>query len=169
MKAITILLACIITLSAKGVDMDSLIKSLYPQAKAIHKKSTLITQSELKRIERLAHAKMKYRLVRYFLIEEEGSTVTAIVLSQKVRTKKAAVIYFIRNGTIEWVEILAFGEPPEFRPEKKWLAQFKNKTHKDNLKVAEGIAAKSGATLSAKAVARGAKLALAIYMVKFSK
>ncbi len=154
----------------KSVDIESVIRAVYPDAAKIEKKSSLISNSELKKIEHLAQTKLKSKLIRYYVIHRSnGKREFAIVSIQKMRTKKAAILYMIENGVIRHVEILAFGEPQEFKPTKKWLEQFENKDIKSSLKVGDGIAAKSGATLSAKGVASGAKIALAIYEVKFRR
>ena len=162
-----LLLAALLStlLFAKGIDVESLIKGLYPHAKSVEKKSAILTPSQSRAIEKRAGAKLPSHLVRYYRIDKGKKEVFAIVIVQKVRTKKAAVMYFIADGAIEHIEILAFGEPPEFKPKKNWLEQFSGKTDKAGLKVGEDIAASSGATLSAKNVTKGARLALAIYEI----
>ncbi len=155
--------------AAQRVDIEAIIKSLYPDVTKIEKKSTIITKSELAEIQKKAKTKIRSKLVRYYLIHHGNKTDIAIVSSQKVRTKKAAVLYFLEDGKIIHIEILAFGEPPEFLPTDKWLTQFYGKTEKSKLIVGEDIAAKSGATLSAKSITNGAKTVLAIYEVKFKK
>jgi len=151
------------------VDVDAIIASIYPNVTKIEKKSALITKKELALIQKQAKTKIRSKLIRYYLIYHDGKTDIAIVSTQKVRTKKAAILYFIQDGAIAHIEILAFGEPPEFIPSKKWLEQFSGKNASSKLRVGEDIAAKSGATLSAKSVTNGAKTALAIYEVKFKK
>ncbi len=155
--------------AAQRVDVETILKSLYPDATKIEKRSDIITQQELARIQEKAKTRIKSRLIRYYLIHHGGKTDVAIVSSQKVRTKKSAILYLIENGKIVHVEILAFGEPPEFIPSQKLLQQFHGKTVNSKLRIGEDIAAKSGATLSAKSVTNGAKIALAIYEVKFKK
>lgn len=155
--------------AAQRVDVDEIIASLYPDVTKIEKRSDIITKKELPQIQKKAKTPIKSKLVRYYLIHHNGKTDVAIVSSQKVRTKKAAILYFIENGKIAHIEILAFGEPPEFIPSKKWLKQFDGKSADAKLTVGEDIAAKSGATLSAKSVTKGARIALAIYEVKFKK
>lgn len=150
---------------SKGIDPEALIKSLHPHAQTIEKKSALLASKQSRAAQQQAHTKLPSHLIRYYRIVDEGREILAIVIVQKVRTKKAAVMYFVDNGTIEHIEILAFGEPPEFRPKTSWLAQFDGKNSESEFQVGEDIAANSGATLSAKNVANGARLALALYEV----
>jgi uncharacterized protein with FMN-binding domain len=67
------------------------------------------------------------------------------------------------DGTLKSIEIVAFNEPMEYIPAKKWIEQFQNSTAQtieDNSKKAPTI---TGATLSAKIIIDGSKSALAIY------
>lgn len=162
MKLMMFLLLTTLAFS-KGIDPEALIKSLHPHAQAIEKKSALLTSKQIRTIGQKAHTKPPSHLIRYYQIVDDGREILAIVIVQKVRTKKAAVMYFVNNGTIEHIEILAFGEPPEFRPTTSWLVQFDGKNSESELQVGEDIAANSGATLSAKNVANGARLALVLY------
>ncbi len=171
MRGFVFLLLCALSLleAHQKVDVKAIIRAVYPDTTKIETKSGIITKKELPLIQKKAKANIKSKLYRYFIIHHSGKTAIAIVSSQKVRTKKAAILYFIENGSIHHTEILAFGEPPEFLPSKKWLKQFDGKSIASILRVGEDIAAKSGATLSAKSVTNGAKTVLAIYEVKLKQ
>ena len=145
------------------IDIDTILSQLYPHPVSITKKSALIPKNKIAPIQQKARVKLRSKLFRYFIIKHNGTKDVAILLPQKVRTKKAAYLYVIHNGSIKHIEVIAFSEPPEYKPTRKWLTQFQNKSLQDNLDVSDGIAASSGATLSAKSAAHGAKLALAIY------
>ena len=170
MKTIAlVMLFSFIVQASQRIDVDTLIKSLYPDTTKIEKRSDIITKKELALIQKKAKTRLRSKLIRYYLFHHGGTTDVAVVSSQKVRTKKAAILYFIHDGKISHIEILAFGEPPEFVPSDKWLEQFNDKTTNSKLTVGEDIAAKSGATLSAKSVTNGARTVLAIYEVKLKK
>ena len=49
--------------------------------------------------------------------------------------------------------MLAFLEPPEYRPPERWLAQLDGKGPADRLTVGQDLAPISGATLSARGIA----------------
>jgi hypothetical protein len=88
------------------------------------------------------------------------------LIARKVRTKKAVVLYaFDRNGTLKFAEIMAFGEPPEFRPTNTWMGQFSNKEASAPLKMGSDIPTISGATLSARMVSDGARIARALLKI----
>jgi len=92
----------------------------------------------------------------------------AILVSRVVRTKDAAVLYMISpEGVIDYVEVVAFNEPPEFTPSKQYLEQFQGKSSKDTLRVGKDIPTVTGATMGARNVTDGARLALALFEMLF--
>jgi hypothetical protein len=154
-------------LYAKGVDIESIIKGECGSSVKIIKKSMLLTHKQAKAIEAKAHMKLHSKIIRLYLANKEEQTYCyGIVLSRKVRTKKAAVLYMIDpKGIIKAIEILAFTEPPEFQPKEKWISNLKGKKLDDPLRVGRDVPTISGATLSARNITEGARLALAIFDV----
>ena len=67
------------------------------------------------------------------------------------------------KGEISAIEIVAFNEPPEYMPQHSYLDQFQGKNADDTLRVGKDIPTISGATLSARNVTDGARLALAVF------
>ncbi|WP_457598903.1 FMN-binding protein [Hydrogenimonas sp.] len=151
-------------LEAKKVDLEAMLRSGYGDSVRIERKSLLLTRAEAADVKRAARMRLFSRIVRLYLGKRDNKTLRCgIVLSRKVRTKKAAVLYLITpEGRIDRIEILAFAEPPEFKPSGRWLALFDGKSLAEPLRSGEDIPAISGATLSARNVADGARLALAI-------
>jgi len=154
-------------LYAKGVDIEAILKGACGSDVSVVKQSLLLSKTQAKAIEGKAHMKLPSKIVRLYLAKKEGETnCYGVVLSRKVRTKKAAVLYMIDpKGTIKAIEILAFGEPPEFQPKAKWLNHLQGKNLNDPLRVGRDVPTVSGATLSARNVTEGARLALAIFDV----
>lgn len=154
-------------LYAKGVDIESIIKGECGSSVTLIKKSILLTKKEAKAIEAKAHMKLHSKIIRLYLANKDGKTSCyGIVLSRKVRTKKAAVLYMIDpKGTIKAIEILAFTEPPEFKPKEKWISNLEGKNLDDPLRVGRDVPTISGATLSARNITEGARLALAIFNI----
>jgi len=152
-------------LYAKGVDIESIVKGECGSSVILIKKSILLTQKEAKAIEAKAHMKLHSKIIRLYLANRGEKIVCyGVILSRKVRTKKSAVLYMIDpKGTIKAIEILAFSEPPEFKPKEKWIKTLKGKKINDPLRVNRDIPTISGATLSARNVTEGARLALAIF------
>ena len=69
------------------------------------------------------------------------------------------------DTTIAQVEVLAFHEPPDYRPPPRWLATFEKRRLQDRLSPGRDIRNLSGASLSATAVTESVRLALALYEI----
>lgn len=67
------------------------------------------------------------------------------------------------DTTLARIEVLAFHEPPDYRPPARWLSLFRRRRLDDRLWPRRDIRNLSGATLSAQAVTESARLALACY------
>lgn len=152
-------------LYAKGVDLKTIIKMECGDNITLTKKSILLTNKEAKTVELKARKKLHSKIIRIYLINRAKKIVCyGIILTRRVRTKKSAILYMIDpKGKIKAIEILAFNEPSEFKPKKKWINTLKGKNINDPLRINQDIHTISGATLSARNVAEGARIALAIF------
>jgi hypothetical protein len=65
------------------------------------------------------------------------------------------------DSAVARVEVLAFFEPPDYRPAPRWLARFTGRRQDVRLAPGAAVPALSGATLTARAVTESARLALA--------
>lgn len=131
----------------------------------VAKKSLLLTKKQAKQVSQQVKRKLSSRLYRTFTVQKAEEVVGyGVLLNGPVRTKNAAVLYMITpNGVMEAVEMIAFNEPPEYQPGSQWMGQFHGKTSEDALLVGKDIPTITGATMSARNVADGARLALALY------
>jgi hypothetical protein len=98
---------------------------------------------------------VKERRVTFYAARRGEEVLGWLVLHQHVvRTKRETLsIAFEPDGRIRRVSVLAFLEPPEYRPPERWLAQLEGKGEGDRLAVGQDLAPISGATLSARGVA----------------
>ncbi|BBG65328.1 hypothetical protein NNO_0625 [Hydrogenimonas sp.] len=149
------------------VDIAGIVKESCGEAVRVEKRSRLLSKEEVAALQKRAQARLPSRIVRYYTAERNGGVeCIGVVLSRKVRTKKAAVLYVVTEpGRIAAIEILAFAEPPEYEPSKSWLRLMENRELTDPLRPGRDIPAVSGATLSARNVTEGARLALALFEV----
>jgi hypothetical protein len=77
-----------------------------------------------------------------------------VLQSHVVRTKRETLLVaFEPDGRLKRIAVVAFLEPPEYKPSERWLAQFAGKGPADRLAVGDDLAFISGATLSARGVA----------------
>lgn len=165
MKIVILIISLIVTLQAKsGVDIGALIKPSFSEGIEITKRQFKLNKKSMKKIEAKAQAKLDSNVIRFYRIKKEHTIEGyAVLMIQKVRTKKTAVLYIIdKQIKIKDIEIVAFNEPLEYKPQKNWQESFKGKSQESNLFVGKEIPTISGATLSARAITDASRLALAI-------
>lgn len=148
---------------------EAAMKLAYGEAAIVVKKSRMLTTAQAKTVAEKAKGAPGGKIFRIYEAQRAGKRLgVGVLLSKKVRTKNAAVLYMIDpDGTLKGIEIVAFNEPPEYIPRAEYLAHFEGKTVDDPLRVGDDVPMLSGATLSARAVSDGARLALALYDVLY--
>ncbi len=147
------------------------IHAVYGEDAKIEKKNVLLTVDKADRVYRQAKMKKGGKIFRTFTVRKNGKVIAyAILISRIVRTKDAAVLYMISpEGVIDGVEVIAFNEPPEYTPTKTYVDQFKGKSAQDTLRVGKDIPTVTGATMGARNVTDGARLALAVFEMLFKE
>lgn len=131
------------------------LRAVFPDAERIEAKDVLLTDDMVRRIEGLARARVKERLVTFYTALRGGAvTGYAVIHAHVVRTKRETLsIAFEPDGRIRTIQVLAFLEPEEYRPADRWLAQFRGKGAGDRLATGQDIAPITGATLTARGIA----------------
>ena len=145
------------------------LHAVYGDDVQVEKKNVLLTIAKAEVVYKQAEMKKGGKIFRTFkVIKKEKVIAYAILVSRPVRTKDAAILYMISpTGVIENVEVVAFNEPPEFTPSRQYIDQFKGKTNQDTLRVGKDIPTVTGATMGARNVTDGARLALAVFDMLF--
>jgi len=143
---------------------DDAMKKHFSEQAQISKKNILLVKKDILEAQKIAKRKIKDHLFRIFIAKNGNKIVGYGVLhTAKVRTKDETALFLIdTNGKLKAIEIIAFYEPPEYLPQKRWLKQFDNSTTENELKLKQDIRSLSGATLSANAITNSAKIALSI-------
>jgi hypothetical protein len=131
------------------------IRALFPGADRIEARDVLLTDEMVSRIEALARARVKERLVTFYVASAGGAVKGyAVIHAHVVRTKRETfVIAFEPDGRIRKITVLAFLEPGEYRPPERWLARFEGKGAQDRLTPGQDIPPITGATITARAIA----------------
>ena len=152
---------------ANAVNVEQIIKETLPAATKIEADKIILTHAQAQKVMQKAKMKLSSRLYRIFRVDDaQKHLADGVVITRKVRSKKASVLYlFDTKGMLLFAEVLAFAEPPEFLPSKVWMKQFRNITSERPLQMGEDIPTISGATLSARNVTDGARLARALIEV----
>ncbi|MBW2242589.1 MAG: FMN-binding protein [Deltaproteobacteria bacterium] len=144
------------------------LAAAFPTADRVEHRSEVLDDSQAEQIEQSAHSALESRLVTlYTAWKGERVEGYAFIDIHTVRTQPEAFLVVLSpEGQVRSVRMLAFYEPPEYRPPNRWLKQFRALSvewlQPDRTASAEihGIA---GSTLSARAVTSGVRRSLAFY------
>jgi len=155
------------SVAGSKASVDDVIKSSFTGVSTIDPKQIILTKKQFSQVQSRAKAAVRTKIYRYYDIKSSTKRLGyAVLISRKVRSKKATVLYaFDNSGTLKFTEIMAFGEPPEYMPSKTWMSQLQNRDDSVILTVGKDIPTISGATLSARSITEGARVARAIYEI----
>lgn len=157
--------------SVAKTTVDEVIHSAFKKVSKIEAKRLILTSKQFTQIKAKAKASIPTKVYRYYTVMKGSKQIgTGVLITRKVRSKKATVLYlFDNNAKLKVTEIMAFSEPPEFIPSKIWMSQLQNQKASARLTVGKDIPTISGATLSARSVSDGARVARAIYQIVLKK
>ena len=143
----------------------------FPDAERIEPETFVLDDAKKKAIEELSRAPLDSSLVRVWrAFRGEQLLGYGLIDVHEVRTHPEAFLVVLRpDGSVRSVRLLAFHEPPEYKPSERWYEQFDGKTLEAPLRVGGDVHGIVGATLSAQATARGVRRALAIHQVLLRK
>ena len=155
------------SMAKTNASIDKAVKSSFSGVTSVDAKQLVLTKAQHAKIQAKAKAPVRTKIYRYYEIKSAAKTVGyAVLITRKMRTKKATVLYaFDRSGKLKFTEIMAFGEPPEFKPNTQWMSQFQNASTSKKLTMGKDIPTISGSTLSARGISEGARVARAIYQI----
>ncbi len=165
MSKIFLTLLCALSLSANVlISPQDAMKLTYGLDARIEKKNILLSKMQAQKIQKEAKVKLRSKIFRTFKATKENTTLGyGILINKKVRSKNAVILYFISKGILKSIEIIAFNEPREYLPSKNWNSQFQNLPTSKLLRISKEIPTITGATLSARSVVEGSRVAFALY------
>ena len=139
----------------------------FPDAERVESETYLLSDEQLAQIRELSRGEMDTKLVRLYTgIRGDEILGYAFIDIHNVRTlPEAFMVVLERDGEVRSLRVLAFHEPLEYQPTRRWYGQFEHKSLAEPLRVGSDIHGVVGATLSARATTRGVRRALAIYEV----
>ena len=150
-----------------NISVKEVIDTSFKNVSVIEPKSLILSATQFKKVRSLAKAAIKTKVYRYYNIQSGAKSLgKAVLITRKVRSKKATVLYaFDTKGTLRFSEIMAFSEPPEYIPSSIWMGQLQEQKSSAKLTVGKDIPTISGSTLSARSITEGARVARAIYEI----
>ena len=136
----------------------------FPGAR-LERRALALDEEQVRAVQERAQAKLASRLqVAYLAWRGDTLAGTAFFDRRTVRTMPGVFMVVVApDTTLARVDVLAFHEPPDYRPTARWLGLFARRRLDPGLWPQRDIRNLSGATLSARAVTESARLALALY------
>lgn len=133
-------------------------------AKSVDLQNIILSEAQFQQLSKASQQNVDTKLYRLYIAKNDAKTLGyGVLLNKKVRTKTAISLYLIgTDGKIKSIEIVAFNEPIEYLPTKTWLDGFDNKSSANTLRLNQDIPTVSGATLSARALTDGSRIALSL-------
>jgi hypothetical protein len=132
-----------------------MLRATFPEAERFDSADVILTDDVARKLDDLARSRIPERMVTFYTARKGADVLGhAVVQSHVVRTKRETLLVaFEPDGRIRRIAVIAFLEPPEYKPSDRWLAQFAGKGTADRLAVGDDLAPISGSTLSARGVA----------------
>jgi hypothetical protein len=146
---------------------DEALELAFPDAEEVKKKTYILTAEQLSAAEKLAKTKIDSKLFTlYSGVVAEKPTRYAAIVTHTVRTHpETCIVVLSPTGEILQTVVLAFHEPPEYLPSKRWLAQFEGKKLSPDLWPGKDIAGIFGSTLTSQATTGGIRKVLALFQL----
>ncbi len=152
------------------ITKEQALDRAFPTAERVEKEILYFSEAETERVEELARAPMDSRLFTTYRAFEGGRvTGYAFIDTRIVRSKAATFLVVLEpGGVIRKARVLAWQEPPEYRPPERWLAQFRDRDLDRDLRLGGAIQAISGASLTSRTLTDGVRRVLAIHRIKLA-
>jgi transcriptional regulator of nitric oxide reductase len=146
---------------------DEMRELAFPGATRLQARDLFPTADQRRAIEKQAQSRLESdMLTAYAGYSGDELLGYAFLDTHVVRTLPETFLVVVSpRGEIAALHVMAFYEPLEYLPGERWLKQYERKELDAELRIGRGIAAITGATLSAEAVNGAVRRALAIYHV----
>lgn len=149
------------------MNQEQALALAFPTGSTVERKSLFLDEKTTNEVQKAAKSKLESRLVNYYVGKSTtGPGGYAFFSTHVVRTMPETIMIVVNpDGSLRFVEILAFYEPEDYRPPKRWLGLFSNKKLDNDLWVKRGIRNITGATLTTQAITEAVRRALATYEI----
>lgn len=149
------------------LSQEEALELAFPGADRIEEKVYILTAAQKAAIEKQSRSELDSELATlYSGYKDDQRMGYAFIDVHTVRTLPEAFMVVLEpEGKVRSLYVLAFYEPTEYMPTKRWYRQFDGKSLADPLRVGRDVHGVVGATLSTRAVTRSVRRVLAIYDV----
>lgn len=129
----------------------------------IEVQNIFLTDEQVKKAEETSGLKMDSRLLSRKLAICHGGIKSIYLDTHVVRTQKEVLMIVIGETSLERVELLAFYEPDEYIPGKKWYELLKGKKLQEPIALGGNVPHISGATLTSRATVSAVKKIVSLH------
>jgi hypothetical protein len=143
----------------------------FPDGAVAESVSAVLTEAQIAEVKALAGVDVDSKLFTYFRGVLDGKVVGyAVIDSRVVRTEPEVFMAVLKpDGVVDRVVMLAFYEPPEYKPPDRWLQQFEGRRLDSGAwRVGGDIHGLSGSTLTAHAIRDSLRKIAALHKVVMS-
>jgi hypothetical protein len=153
-----------------SMTQDEALAAAFPAGTKVERQTHFLTEAQLAKARAAAGPGVPVEgalVVRYVGRDSAGKLVgTAYFDTHRVRTLDETLMVLVDpSSKVARVDILAFGEPEEYKPKPGWFSRFVGRSLDDDLALRRGILGVTGATLSSQAVTDAVRRILAIHGV----
>lgn len=149
------------------LSLEEALSVAFPPPAEVERRTAFLSRETLDaaRADAGPDAPVDQSVVTYYLGRRDGTPVgVAYFDSHRVRTLNEVLMIVVGlDDRVGRIEVLRFGEPPEYHPRQGWLAQFQGQALGPDLSLKGAIAAMTGATLTSNAVTRAVRRVLALH------
>jgi transcriptional regulator of nitric oxide reductase len=165
---VALVLVCAPIAGAKVfLSQDEALELAFPGADRVEEEVFILTSVQKQAIEKLSRTELESELATFYSgFKGEELLGYAFIDIHTVRTLPEAFMVVLEpDGSVRSLHVLAFYEPTDYMPTKRWYRQFNGKSLSDSMRVGRDVHGVVGATLSTHAVARSVRKVLATYEV----
>lgn len=136
----------------------------FPRGEAVERKTAYLSDEQVKQAQRDGKVKIESRVWTYYVGASSGQIAGyAYFDTHIVRTLPETFMAVVEpDGTLRSVELLAFAEPEDYKPGRRWLDQLKGKP-REGFWVGRTIRNMTGASLTSQAMTDGVRRVMAVH------
>lgn len=137
----------------------------FPDADRIESDTSVLSKQQVEWVEETSRSKLDTRIAKFYVAWKDGAVQGyAFIDVHTVRTLPEAFLVVLEpEGRVRSLRVLAFHEPLDYMPTRRWYEQFDGKTDADTMRLGHDVHGIVGATLSARAVTSSVRRVLALY------
>lgn len=147
------------------MSQEAALQKAFPGAERIERKTLYLEPGQIKDLERRAKTRLDSSVITYYQGVQSGRLLgTAFFDTRTVRTMPMTLMTVLNaEGTVSFVEILAFHEPEDYLPRPLWLKRFDRLGRTDRIRLRQDIPNVTGATLTCQTITDAVRLQTVIH------